>query len=256
MYLFLDPEQYDRVLQDFKTSIIDGCVKCGGTGYLDSDEIDEETLAPEVKLCGCSELWNFRLKQIGAGIPKEFWDVEAVAIENNNECLGIIQRYIANLENARRNGLGFLMMGENGVGKTTMATLILAKAIRAGYSVFYISAHDMMDVVFKAFKDDRLAGLLDTKLNSDFVVIDEIDKARVKDNNSYVLTKVDSILRRRRGIIQPTTLITNMTQTELHSMLGESIMSIVSSSMKQLRFMPGDFRRKQGSDWDNMLNGR
>ena len=255
MYPFLDTDQYDVILQQFKSEIVGACQKCDGTGHSTGNELDEETLEPEISLCVCAKLWNFRLDQIKAAIPKEFWGVEDMVMENNNQCLRIVQRYITNLENARKKGLGFLMMGENGVGKTTLATLVLSKAIRAGWSAFYITAHDMIDIVFKSFRDERIGRLLDSKLDSDFVVIDEIDKTHVKGDNSYVLTKVDSILRRRRAIVKPTTLITNMTEAELNRMLGASIMSIVSSSMKQVRFRPGDFRKKQGATWDEMLEG-
>lgn len=255
MYPFLESDEYDVILQQFKLEIVGMCTKCGGTGHSTGAELDEETLAPEISLCECAGLWNFRLDQIKAAIPKEFWSVEDLDMDNNDQCSIMISRYIKNLSNARKKGLGFLMMGENGVGKTTLATLVLSKAIRAGWSAFYITAHDMVDIIFKSFKNERLGKLLDSKLDSDFVVIDEIDKTHIKGDNSYVLTKVDSILRRRRAIVKPTTLITNMTEAELNRMLGASIMSIVSSSMKQLRFRPGDFRKKQGATWDQMLEG-
>ena len=246
---------YLKQIERIKSSIVGNCTLCDGQGYSQSDGIDSETLSPEVTLCKCAVLWKYRLLQMSANIPKEFWDVGQIKLTNNSECFDVVGEYVSNIKNAYENGLGFLMIGENGVGKTTAATLILTKAIEAGYTAFYVTLGDLVEAFYTSMKDDLVAGKLVEKLDVDFLVLDEMDKAHMKAGSTFLLSKLDSILRARRAAVKPTIVISNMTQSELKNMFGASVMSILASRHRQIRFVPGDFRKDQSKDWGNLLKG-
>jgi DNA replication protein DnaC len=238
-----------------KKIIVGDCSLCGGEGYKHTDKVDSETMGQDVKLCHCAKLWKFRLAQMKANIPKEFWDVENMTVMANQECFDLIQKYVDHIENAFENGLGFLMIGENGVGKTTAATMILAKAIRAGHTAFYTTLSDLVDAFYKSVKDDWVVEKLAELLDVDFLVLDEMDKAHMKSGSTFLQSKLDSILRQRRATVKSTTVISNMTQSELNDLFGASVMSILSSRHKQIRFVPGDYRKDQSHQWSKLLEG-
>lgn len=252
----LDRNSYLEELNTIKTQIISGCPKCGGQGYSTGDALEPETLTANVVPCECSELWHFRLWQIKANLPREFWDVENASIKHNRDCFHAVQSYVENIDNALKYGLGFLMMGENGVGKTTASAMIICGAIRKKHSAFYITSHDLADVLYLSVKDENVLPILDERLASDFMVLDELDKVHIKTDSTFIQSKLDSILRHRAASMKPTTIITNMTEVELFNSFGSSVASILTGKLKQLRFVPGDYRKEQGKRWDELLKGQ
>lgn len=253
MILSLNKPRYQKEVETVKAAIVGPCKECNGQGYRATGAIDPETLSAGVVSCKCAELWNFRLRQMGANLPREFWDVEKLTAEFNKGCFAEVVEYLQKIESALNHGLGFLMIGENGVGKTTAGAMIICKAIRQGYSALYLTSHDLTDAVYTSIRDAEFAAEFNEKLDVDFMVLDELDKVHIKTDSTFIQSKIDSILRQRASSLKPTTIITNMSQKDLDQAFGASVMSILSGRLKQLRFLPGDYRKKQGETWNDLL---
>lgn len=253
MILSLDKGAYPIELAKVKRTIVGSCEKCEGRGYYSEGELDVETLSPNITPCKCSELWHFRLKQMKANLPKEFWDIKWSDIVLNIDCFKSVRGYLKKIDSALEHGLGFLMIGENGVGKTSAGALIINHVIKCEFSAFYVTCHDLADALYKSIRDDEVAQGLEDKLDCDFLVLDELDKIHMKAESTFLQSKLDSILRRRISTLKPTIIVTNMTEMEISDNFGASIMSILAGRLKQLRFVPGDFRKEQRKSWEALL---
>lgn len=257
----LDPERHrDRGETEWaklKRELIDACAECGGSGQSYGETEWEDDLIPsrKARMCRCKATALFRMTLHEAGLPREFWQADEIAPEFNEDQFSIVDRYAEKLHAARRHGLGLVLTGRNGAGKTTCGARIGIAAARAGYSVSYINFPHLVDGWRRAWKEPALAKYLDERVCADFVILDEIGKEHATRDETFVVGKLDGILRMRRGDLYPTILITNLETSEFVETYGESLGSLLADRFHTLRFKPGDFRKRGNKrSWSSLLN--
>jgi len=76
-------------------------------------------------------------------------------------------RFVANGENV-------LLLGPPGVGKTHLAIALGMAAISQAISVYFITVADLLDVLHRDAKEDRLSHRLDTLCRSKLLILDEM----------------------------------------------------------------------------------
>lgn len=216
------------------TDIVHRCELCGGLGVVGTPE------AP--RKCACARAVS-RLATVAYGnLPREFWYAEDGTYD------GPSASFIERLRNwplrrARAEGQSALLLGECGVGKTTAAAIVLSRAARRGYTVGYVTAPDFVRTEipdprehedFREWREDLLG--------ADFLVLDELGKEHRKEGSDYATVLIEMLLRRRRGDLKPTVVVTNMELATFKRVYGESIWSILSDRCMKLQFPPGDRR--------------
>lgn len=241
-------------------TLIDQCEKCDGTGHIYDDVTwdDDDELIPmkHSNICVCKKTALFRMSLHEAGLPREFWQADEIDPELNRDQFATVGEYNDRIKQARRHGLGLLLSGKNGAGKTTCAARVVIAATRIGYSTAYVNFPHLVDGWRRAWKERDLAKYLDERVCADFLVLDEIGKEHVTNDETFVTSKLDGILRMRRGDMFPTILVTNLEPRELIERYGASMASLLSDRYKTLRFKPGDFRRKgHKPSWSDLLKG-
>jgi DNA replication protein DnaC len=216
---------------------VKACKKCGGIGYRSTEGEDiSEGLVP----CSCRAHVLFISAMVHGGVPKEFWNVEGFDIRHNHEAFERAYKYCEKLKKAKAKGLGFVLYGSNGTGKTTFGTFVLAKAARARFTVGYILAEDYIRSVFR---DDSVVNWVGELERADFLFIDEMGKEYRKGEGGFDMTKLDILIRTRRSAMLPTIIATNLSRQGFEDRYGESIDSVLSDRNEWLAFEPGDARK-------------
>lgn len=229
----------DSVSDGIMKRTVEVCQACSATGWI-HQEVDDFT-TKQVP-CDCRRAASFDIGLVAGGIPPEFWSVEQFNFVYNTTNLGVVKKYCDDLTSAKRSGRGFTFLGENGAGKTGMATLILARALRAGFSVGYLTAHDYLSGIPASWRDPALREWLDELTAADFMVLDEMGK-EYRAQDASRMADMDGLLRARRSARRPTICISNLGRSEFKDVYGASIDSIMSDINTQLLFEPGDFRK-------------
>jgi DNA replication protein DnaC len=217
--------------------MITPCQTCGGTGFVDLDT---------AKRCSCRKEVD-RICALAIGnVPKEFWYSEKTPF--NGETEPLIEHVRAwKIRNASRMGRGLVMFGPSGTGKTSAATLALSRAARRGYDVGYVTAPELVMSEIGDRDDETLYAWRGELLyDSHFLVIDELGKEHRKENSDYSLSILDLLLRRRRGDMKSTILITNFSWARFHQVYGESVWSIMADRAEKLQFHGEDRRQNRG----------
>ncbi len=246
---------------ELKEELINSCEdqRCARTGWQITPGWDDEEDMPDDTMtrCPCYQRMNLGVDMFDAGIPREFWGVEDLEPDFNKHAFEMMHEYAANLDRACKHGLGFVLTGRNGVGKTSSACIPLIAALRSGRSGALVSWPDYIEGARRAWRDAALARHLDERLMREVLVIDELGKEHVTSDETFVAGKLDSVLRSRRGALMPTIIITNYKISELVERYGASIESLIADRFKTITYRPGDFRAKVAStfDWDATLKG-
>lgn len=234
------PPDVDGLAADLWTRLVEPCGVCRGTGRLMFDS--DDPLMPRSSPCTCQQTVIFLTALRAANVPREFWGIAEVEFEMNKPARARVEEYTHDLRGALRTGAGFLMTGRNGVGKTSCACVILARAARAGKSVAYMTSHDFITSAIPASRDAELEAWRRDLVTADFMVLDEVGKEHRAAGSEYALSELDSILRWRRGENKPTVICTNFEVPEFAKTYGDSLWSAIRDRLEVLKFRDGDFR--------------
>lgn len=220
------------------------CPHCKGTGFKVVHGADP--LWPAHDKCACADEAMFKYRLAAGNIPPEFRHVDTIEFEWNTKVQEKVEK--VDMRHSRSQGLGFLFVGLNGVGKSALAALWLIRAARAGFGIGFITAHDFVTNIIKAQDDAEFGDWFNGLLNSDFLVIDELGKEHRKGITSdYSQAALDSLFRDRRGAGLPTTVCSNHELNEIRTKYGESIWSLFSDRYQIVLFEDGDFRKNKPS---------
>ena len=250
-------EMGDELWARLKIEHIDPCEKCKGSGLVivKTEFVDEIVPINRSEVCKCRQLCQHLLSLHDAGLPQEFWEANKLEPTFNVDCFAEIWEYARNLPNAVKHGLGFVLTGENGSGKSSSACIPLIEGIRQGITVAFINWPDFMKGHRKALTNNELGDYLDKRSLLDLVVLDEIGKERIGSDETFTASSLDSLLRMRRGAMLPTIITTNLERKEFTARYSTSVDSLIADRFKTLMFKPGDFRVKMSGTWNELLKG-
>lgn len=200
---------------------------CGGTGYIPAEE------AGSVYRCICMIVFRYLKELIKANIPQDYWmlSLKSLNMDRLNKKITVV--YIKNLERAKQNGLGLVLYGQNGTGKTSTMAEISKRAIISGHKVRYFTLSSYVDAVYS--KDSERVAYYE---DGDFLMIDELDK---KAGSSSLYKLVDEFLRRMFNQNKSLIMATNWSQDEFKSNLGESTYSLLKRRCEFLEYKGEDY---------------
>lgn len=144
---------------------------------------------------------------------------------------------------SRPGWAALIMVGENGTGKSLMATQLGESVIaRYGKSVRYTTAASMIGEIQSCYgREGRSAEAAMLELvQYDLLIIDEIDLIRDKDDTKILLTEVIS---KRYNAERPVVAISNQTLDTLGRFIGDRIVSRLHENSFICSFDWEDFRR-------------
>ena len=248
-------------LQRIKDNELKKCKRCDHTGFIAVQSKDEEGWNGS-KECKCLKRFKRYKRYYKAKIPRAYWKVSEDNFYGDKKALKIVSAYMDNIKSADRNGLGLLMWGTNGNGKTSLACIMLMYACDKKYSAFYTTLQNLLNMIMDSFKsDDQKNHVRDLLVNVDFLVVDEVGKEHIKKNKEtgtvFGITEFEEILRHREGMKKPTFIVSNSRPQQMEARYGISIGSLFQGTLKTIEVTGVDTRKtvKQQS-WDKMLKGK
>lgn len=233
-------QQQIEDLEKMKAFVVDRHERCGGTGYVDGGR------------CACMNVFRYMKELYKAGIPRTFWGARPAELEFPAVAEKWAQAYIEKMDQAVQSGaLGFVYLGPNGVGKTSVAVEFLKECIVLGKRCSYVIADSLKRSLFA--DDDPDARRVK---ESEIIVVDELDKVYVKAGSDWAQKTIENFFRETIPHGKVFIVISNMTEKELAEMFGPSTWSLLSRSLKVVNFGGKDAAVvRQGSMLDRILEG-
>ena len=159
------------------------------------------------------------------------------------------KEYVENFKNEKGS---ILFTGNTGCGKTFLSNCIARELIRRYYSVVYLTATDMFDILagsrFNGNDDDEAKDRAAYILDCDLLIIDDLG---TEFSNSLSVTELFHCINQRILDQRSTLISTNLTFKELAAAYGDRFSSRLAGNFTLYRFYGPDLRlearrRKQG----------
>lgn len=207
--------------------------------------------------CPCRDQWVLHrvllYSGIGLGYARLGWGfatgVEGGAIE-------VVESYLCDLDAYVNNGVGLILHGNMGTGKTLLSVLLAKAALAQGVSVHFTTFSAMLRSLMAGFNDeDEMQWFHKRIKNVGLLVIDELGREHqqrfstkegvVDRTTALAQSTLDDVLRHRVAQAKPTLLTTNMELGQLIEGYGSNVMSLLSERSIDYRFTGADFRPQE-----------
>ena len=134
-----------------------------------------------------------------------------------------------------------LFTGQSGLGKTYLMHAIAHRVTERGFTVEYLSAFKLLDIMRRAYFENN-SGLLNTLIAVPLLLIDDLGTEPLMEN--ITVTQLFNLLNERQNRDRHTVISTNLTIPELKARYTERIASrlLDESRCKQLKFIGDDIR--------------
>ena len=167
--------------------------------------------------------------------------VEDLEVDNNIK--NYVTKYIKTLDVNYKEGKGLYFYGNNGVGKTTLACMILKECYTYRYTCKRITFMDYVSLYTRAWGDNEMKQEVEEEIkklkSKEFLCIEEIGK----ENDTKVAVNVlEDLLRYREDNGLPTIICTNLTPKAIQERYGNSIYSLLKGNCVPIKVVGEDKR--------------
>jgi len=221
------------------------CPLCGGLGFIITDK--------GAKRCKCL-YEGFNIARF-LNIPKRFWDAKLGDLRNtlSRDAVAAIRFYLKNFEDFYKKGVGLMLVGPTGVGKTYAISAIL-KYIYEKYKVkgYFADTKELSIKLREAFAVGNHAQFIDTLTKYPILVLDDLGNEVLSDWFREILV---GLISRRYNDKRLTFVTTNYYPGYLLSgktVAVEDELKKLGMVIKRVPFKDKD-KTAKGVSWDEDL---
>lgn len=147
-------------------------------------------------------------------LPEDFWRVKVTEVAE--QVRPTVERFLFRIEEFLSRGVGLILSGGPGVGKTGIASLVCKEARSRGFTAFFVSVWDLRDGIRSRTMFDDEESVLDRCKDVDVLVIDGLRQSDATEPffKSRDLEELVAFRNERRRM---TVVTTRMGKTEIGS---------------------------------------
>ena len=180
---------------------------------------------------------------VNCGVPSRLHDLYLEDLEVEDKIKQYVLRYTEHLDKVYKEGKGIYFFGNNGVGKTTLACMILKECYTYRYTCKRITFMDYVSLYTRAWGDSEAKQEVEEEINKiksrEFLCLEEIGK----ENDTKVAVNVlEDLLRYREDNSLPTIICTNLNPKVIKERYGNSIYSLMKGNCVPIKVTGEDKR--------------
>lgn len=214
------------------------CKDCKDTGYINGEKCHCFVNQITNLLYDQSNIREFLKENNFDNLSTKYYKGEELVLFNN--ALAHCNSLIDNFHSERKN---LLFYGTVGTGKSFLSGCVAQKLIEKGYSCIYYSAiglfENLAKETFHSGSKDDLYNLYDYLYNCDCLIIDDLG---TETTNTFVASKLFSLINERDLRKKATIISTNLSLQEIRGRYSDRIFSRIVNSFSVLKLAGTDIR--------------
>jgi DNA replication protein DnaC len=220
--------------------------RCDGSGFL----YEEGSRRARDCTCRPRRIQRRKARKLAGVIPRRFQGVSfdrAPVTLMDPSVVRAVRRYVDSLEARLEEGRGIWFKGDVGTGKTTLAMLVSAEALRSGHSVAIYSLPRLLGMLRETFDDESAGSLSDLLDRLAAVELLHIDDVGAEQSSPWVLEQLYTIVNTRYEDGRAVVVTTNLSEEALREQIGERTVSrLVEMCGDPLPLFGADHRMQSG----------
>jgi DNA replication protein DnaC len=198
--------------------------RCDGSGFL----YDDGARAARPCTCRPRRIARRKARKLAGVIPRRYQGVSfdrPPVTHMPPDVVRAVRIYAGALDERLAEGRGIWFSGDVGTGKTTLAMLISAEALRRGHSVAIYSLPRLLGLLRDTFDEesDASLGVLLERLAA--VELLHVDDVGAEQSSPWVLEQLYTIVNSRYEDRRAVMITTNLQEDELREQIGERTVS-------------------------------
>jgi DNA replication protein DnaC len=197
--------------------------------------------------CGCMMQRQLYKHYLNAGIGVTYQRLDFADYEGDRDVLQSLAKYVENYDRYASRGIGLLLTGPFGTGKTMIANLVLKEFVKQGYRCFATTFAQTIDMLTASWKSPEDRRYFQRRfVDSEILLLDDVGR-ELRSKSNLTESTFDNILRTRVQEGRPTFITTNMSPEELGEGYGAAILSLLKEHSIVCEMSGEDFRSKSNA---------
>ena len=192
--------------------------------------------------CDCTRQLQLHKHYLAAGIGVNYQQLSWDDFEADPKIKQAMDKYLERHVAFVSKGIGMVLYGEIGTGKTFGATMLLKDLIKVGYRCYSTTFASMVEMFTAGWKSvDDQQYFQEKIVHSDVLLLDDLGR-ELRTKNKLSESTFDDVLRRRVQDGRPTFITTNMSLAEMNEGYGAAVLSLLSEKSMTYEVKGADYR--------------
>lgn len=205
--------------------------------------------------CPCDDQWILQRWLTIRGINEHhqrlgLLDASGVA----DSTMGVVDDYLTNWQSYSSAGMGFLLHGDKGAGKTMLSMLMLKALMLRGVDGYMATFAEALAMLRSSWSDPADKEWFASRVRAAHVlVLDDLGRehmqqqlvagvGKVRHVQSLSESMLDELLRFRLSAARPTFITSNQTPEKIGEHYGDNVMSLLAERSILCEFKAEDYR--------------
>ena len=192
--------------------------------------------------CDCTQQRKLAKRYTLAGIGVDFQRLDWEDYFQDKRPVQEISRWLNSWRDYVDRGVGIILTGGHGTGKTMLANLVLKELVKHGVRCYATTFADTVEEFTKSWgNQEQKQWFEDTFKLTKVLLLDDLGR-EFKSSNNLAPTTFDSILRTRVQNARPTIVTTNIPAEDLDvAGYGAGVLSLLKRSCVKVEVNGADF---------------
>lgn len=186
-----------------------------------------------------------------ANIWEDFWSVSLNTIPDDLAYKSVLTKYVDQLPHVLGKGLGLLLWGELGGGKTGGGVCLLKETIVRGGSAYMVRFPELTKIVVEKHMFEGKTSVWDRMHNVDILMVDEIKE---RPNETYLFEMFEELVRWRMGKRKSVIMTSNLVPSKLMKVVNERAWAVLHPKTMAVPVSGKNWRTAQKEHYDKWLN--